>query len=148
MARRKSEVQKAAEKAVKKTHTATVVLVVLFFLIGCIGGVFVSMQLTKNDKFELKGDKTVYLQIGEAYSEAGVEIVSFGKDISAKVTYSGDYDSLDTATEGVYQIVYKVEDLRWGNFQRVRTVVVGNPDQEDETDPADVTHTEDGNGEE
>ena len=31
MAKRKSEVQKAAEKAVKKTHTATVVLAVLFF---------------------------------------------------------------------------------------------------------------------
>lgn len=90
MAKRKSEVQKAAEKAVKKTHTATVVLAVLFFVIGCIGGVIVSMQLTKNDKFELNGEKTVYLEIGEKYIEQGVTVISFGKDVSDKITTGGD----------------------------------------------------------
>ena len=143
MARRKSEVQKAAEKADKKTHTATVVLAVLFFVIGCIGGVIVSMQLTKNDKFELNGDKTVYLEIGEKYVEPGVTVVSFGKDVSDKITKGGDYATMDTSIEGVYQIVYKIEDFRWGDFQRVRTVVVGNPETNDQKAP-DVTHTEDG----
>ena len=43
MARKKSKVQKSAEKAVKKTHTATIVLAILFLLIGAAVGIFVSM---------------------------------------------------------------------------------------------------------
>lgn len=147
MAKRKSEVQKAAEKAVKKTHTATVVLAVLFFVIGCIGGVIVSMQLTKNDKFELNGEKTVYLEIGEKYVEPGVTVISFGKDVSDKITTGGDFGAMNTDIEGVYQIVYKIDDLRWGDYQRVRTVIVGNPEKGEQEIP-DVGHTEDGNTEE
>lgn len=59
-------------------------------MIGCIGGVIVSMQLTKNDKFELNGEKTVYLEIGEKYIEQGVTVISFGKDVSDKITTGGD----------------------------------------------------------
>lgn len=147
MARRKSEVQKAAEKAVKKTHTATVVLAILFFVIGCVGGVIVSMQLTKNDKFELNGKKTVYLEIGEKYIEQGVTVISFGKDVSDKITTGGDFGAMNTDIEGVYQIVYKIDDLRWGDYQRVRTVIVGNPEKGEQEIP-DVTHTEDGGMEE
>lgn len=62
MARKKSKVQKSAEKAVKKTHTATIVLAILFLLIGAVVGIFVSMQLTKNDEFELRGERCVYLE--------------------------------------------------------------------------------------
>ena len=132
---RKSSVEKTAEKAVKKVHAATIALALLFFVIGCIGGVVVYGQLTKNDKFDLLGDNTVTLKIGEAYTEAGVSIVSFGRDISDKVVYGGDYDVLDTNVEGVYQIVYKVEDIRWGDYQRVRTVIVGDPDGADGNQP-------------
>ena len=142
MARRKREVQKAAEKAVKKTHTATVVLAVLFFVIGCIGGVIVSMQLTKNDKFELNGEKTVYLEIGEKYVEPGVTVISIGKDVSDKITTGGDFAAMNTDVEGVYQIVYKIDDLRWGDYQRVRTVIVGDPEK-GEQEISDVEHTED-----
>lgn len=133
MARRKSEAQKAAEKAVKKTHTATLVFALLFLIIGCIGGVVVSTQLTKNDKFELNGDAVVRLDIGEEYEERGVTVISFGRDISEKTERGGDVDSLiANAEEGIYQIVYTVDDFRWGEYQRVRTVIVGNPEGAEE----------------
>ncbi len=141
MARRKSEMQRAAEKAVKKTHIATVVLTVLFFVIGCVGGVIISMQFTKNDKFELIGDKTVFLEIGEKFVEPGVTVLSFGKDVSDKITVGGDFATMDTNLEGVYQIVYKIDDLRWGDFQRVRTVIVGDPEKGEQKN-SDVTNTE------
>lgn len=141
MARRKSEMQRAAEKAVKKTHIATVVLTVLFFVIGCVGGVIISMQFTKNDKFELIGDKTVFLEIGEKFVEPGVTVISFGKDVSDKITVGGDFATMDTNLEGVYQIVYKIDDLRWGDFQRVRTVIVGDPEKGEQKN-SDVTNTE------
>lgn len=133
--------QRAAEKAVKKTHIATVVLTVLFFVIGCVGGVIISMQLTKNDKFELIGDKTVFLEIGEKFVEPGVTVISFGKDVSDKITVGGDFATMDTNLEGVYQIVYKIDDLRWGDFQRVRTVIVGDPEKGEQKN-SDVTNTE------
>ena len=49
MARKKS-VADVAEKAVKKSHPLTVILAVLFLLIGAAGGAFVYSRLTDGDK--------------------------------------------------------------------------------------------------
>ncbi len=124
MARKKS-VADAAEKAIKKSHPLTVVLAVLFLLIGAAGGAFVYSRLTDGDKLELAGERVVYLQVGQAYEEPGYEAVYFGKDAADKVVLSGD--EVDTSKEGIYQIVYKVDGLFRDDFQRVRAVIVGNP---------------------
>lgn len=124
MARKKS-VADVAEKAVKKSHPLTVVLAVLFLLIGAAGGAFVYSRLTDGDKLELAGERVVYLQVGQAYEEPGYEAVYFGKDAADKVVLSGD--TVDTSKEGIYQIVYKVDGLFRDDFQRVRAVIVGNP---------------------
>ncbi len=129
MARKKSTATKVAEKAIKKTHTATIILAAVFFVLGCIGGVVLSKRMTQNDIFELNGSEVVRLAVGESYIEEGVTIFSFGKDISDKVIRSGDIDKLDTNIEGVYKIVYKVNDFRWKDYQRVRTVYVGNAEE-------------------
>ena len=126
---KKSDVQKAAEKAVKKSHPATLILAILFLNVGAVAGVVLSRELTKNDKFELIGEKQVELAIGESYKEAGVKIISFGRDISDKVAYGGDFVTMgEIPEEGIYQIVYTVDDFRWGDYQLVRTVIVGNPE--------------------
>ena len=124
---KKSDVQKAAEKAVKKSHPATLILAILFLIVGAVAGVVLSRELTKNDKFELIGEKQVELAIGESYKEAGVKIISFGRDISDKVAYGGDFVTMgEIPEEGIYQIVYTVDDFRWGDYQLVRTVIVGD----------------------
>ena len=126
---KKSDVQKAAEKAVKKSHPATLILAILFLIVGAVAGVVLSRELTKNDKFELIGEKQVELAIGESYKEAGVKIISFGRDISDKVAYGGDFVTMgEIPEEGIYQIVYTVDDFRWGDYQLVRTVIVGAPE--------------------
>ena len=126
---KKSNAQKAAEKAVKKSHPATLLLAVLFLLIGAVAGVIVAREITKNDTFVLLGEKQVELENGASYTEAGVSIISFGRDISEKVQLGGDYESMgQTPAEGVYQIVYTVDDFRWGDYQLVRTVIVGDPE--------------------
>lgn len=126
---KKSNAQKAAEKAVKKSHPATLILAVLFLLIGAVAGVIVAREITKNDTFVLLGEKQVELENGASYTEAGVSIISFGRDISEKVQLGGDYESMgQTPAEGVYQIVYTVNDFRWGDYQLVRTVIVGDPE--------------------
>ena len=126
---KKSNAQKAAEKAVKKSHPATLILAVLFLLIGAVAGVIVAREITKNDTFVLLGEKQVELENGASYTEAGVSIISFGRDISEKVQLGGDYESMgQTPAEGVYLIVYTVDDFRWGDYQLVRTVIVGDPE--------------------
>ena len=88
--------------------------------------------MTKDDRFVLNGEKEITLAVGEVYEEQGAEVISFGRDISENVVISGD--TVDETTEGVYQIVYSVEDLRWGEYQLVRVVTVGDGDPDNGTE--------------
>ena len=126
MARKRSSVSKTAEQAVKKSHPATVILTIVFLIVGIAAGVLVSRQITKNDKFILNGEKTVQMEVGGAFVDEGATVISFGRDISSGVQVSGD--ELNADVEGVYQLVYTVDDLRWGDYRLVRVVVVGNPE--------------------
>ena len=121
---RKSRNQKQVEKVVKKVHTTTLVLALLFLIIGAVIGVVGSWFITKNDKFVLNGEKTITLAVGESYTEQGATVISFGKDVSDKVVISGD--ELDTSIDGEYQLVYKIDDFRYKDYQLVRTIIVGN----------------------
>lgn len=124
---RKNTARRAAEKAIKKTHSATVFLVILFLIIGIVAGVAASMLLTKNDKFVLNGEKEIHLAVGETFTDPGATVCSFGRDLSGMVQVGGDRSSFDPSVEGIYQFVYTVEDFRWGDYQLVRTVIVGDP---------------------
>lgn len=126
MARKRSSVSKTAEQSVKKSHPATVILTIVFLIVGIAAGVLVSRQITKNDKFILNGEKTVQMEVGGAFVDEGATVISFGRDISSDVQVSGD--ELNADVEGVYQLVYTVDDLRWGDYRLVRVVVVGNPE--------------------
>lgn len=123
---RKSNVAKAAGKAAKRLHPAALVLAVLFFIVGGVAGVIASKQITKNDRFDLNGDAVVRIQVGGEFTDAGATVISFGRDVSSKVEVSGD--ALNADEEGIYQLVYRVDDLRWRDYQRVRVVIVGDPE--------------------
>lgn len=131
MARKNTELrrsaEKSAEKAIKKTHKLTLFLALLFLAAGVVAGVLVSGSLTKNDKFVLNDQKEIRLPVGGDYVEYGATVISFGKDISDKVTISGD--KVDTSREGEYQLVYKVDDWRWSDYQLVRVVYVGDGEE-------------------
>lgn len=119
-----SRSRRSVSKAVKKSHKGVLLLALLFLLIGAAAGAAVSWFMTKDDRFVLNGEKEITLAVGEAYEEQGAEIISFGRDISENVVISGD--TVDETTEGVYQIVYLVKDLRWGGYQLIRVVTVGD----------------------
>ncbi len=122
----------SVSKAVKKSHKGVLLLALLFLLIGAAAGAAVSWFMTKDDRFVLNGEKEITLAVGEVYEEQGAEVISFGRDISENVVISGD--TVDETTEGVYQIVYSVEDLRWGEYQLVRVVTVGDGDPDNGTE--------------
>lgn len=122
----------SVSKAVKKSHKGVLLLALLFLLIGAAAGAAVSWFMTKDDRFVLNGEKEITLAVGEVYEEQGAEVISFGRDISENVVISGD--TVDETTEGVYQIVYSVEDLRWVEYQLVRVVTVGDGDPDNGTE--------------
>ena len=122
----------SVSKAVKKSHKGVLLLALLFLVLGAAAGAAVSWFMTKDDRFVLNGEKEITLAVGEAYEEQGAEVISFGRDISENVVISGD--TVDESTEGVYQIVYPVEDLRWGEYQVVRVVTVGDGDPDNGTE--------------
>lgn len=122
----------SVSKAVKKSHKGVLLLALLFLVIGAAAGAAVSWFMTKDDRFVLNGEKEITLAVGEVYEEQGAEVISFGRDISENVVISGD--TVDETTEGVYQIVYSVEDLRWGEYQLIRVVTVGDGDPDNGTE--------------
>ena len=131
---KKNNARRSAEKAIKKAHPVTLIFALLFLALGAVAGVILSREFTKNDKFELLGEKEIALASGERYTEPGVTIISFGRDISGKVIRSGDYENMgDLPKDGIYRIVYTVDDFRWGDYQLVRTVIVGNPEETEGT---------------
>ena len=132
MAKKRSGARQTAEKAVKKFHPAILLLAVLCLIIGIVAGVLVSRYLTKNDVFELNGAKTIQIALGDSFTDPGVHIVSFGRDISSKAEVGGDFSVFDESVEDIYQFVYTVDDVRWGEYQLVRTVIVGNPEGSEE----------------
>lgn len=129
------ETERAVKKAVKRTHKGMLLIVFLCLIIGAVGGYFTYRTLTKNDCFDLVGESEITLEVGADYSEAGVKIRSIGRDISAKATteilyrpFDGEEQTVtavDTQKEGEYIIVYRVKDVKYGDFKRVRVVTVG-----------------------
>ena len=133
MAKKRSS---SAAKAAKKLHPATVVLAAVFLAVGIGAGIFASEALSAGDSFTLNGGREVHLSLGEAFDDPGATVLSFGRDISDRVQGGGDADRFDADTPGTYYFVYTVDDLRWGDYQLVRTVIVGGSDPAPETTSA------------
>ena len=125
----KSKAKREIKKEVKKISTLSWLFIAMFFAIGCVGGGFAYAQVIKNDTFEVIGDKQITLNIGDAYTytEQGVKIISHGKDISGKVKIQTNIPTggvLDTSDVGEYFVIYTVDDLRFGNIQKVRVIEI------------------------
>lgn len=112
------------KRMVKKTHKSIILCVLLFLILGFGGGYVTTMFITKNDTFELIGDKSVTLNLNEEYQEKGVKAISFGKDLTNKVTIDSN---LDINKVGEYRIIYTINSsLKYKNIKRVRYISVVN----------------------
>ena len=116
----KTKAKKEAKKQAKK-HPFLVVLLIVLLVGGLVGGYFTAKHITRNDTFEIIGESVITLEIGENYEDEGAKAISFGQDISSKIKTE---TNLDTAEEGEYYIKYTVDDFRYGNVCRYRTIIV------------------------
>lgn len=133
----KRKVKSKVKSKAKRISAASYVIWVIALALGVALGAFACYFLCRNDGFELKGKNELILPVGAegssvTYVDKGATAVSFGRDISRDINVStnlkeigdGEY-MVDTSKEGVYFIIYTVEDVRFGDIKRVRTIRVG-----------------------
>ena len=128
--------KRTAKKKIRRIRPLSFVVWFLALAIGLAVGVGACAFLCRNDRFELIGKSEIAVPVEEGkiyeYTDKGVRAVSFGKDISRRVqvetnmTELGDGEySFDASSAGVYYLIYTVDDPRFGEIRRVRTIVVG-----------------------
>lgn len=113
--------KKQIEKVVKKVNPLVLLLFVIIFAGFAVGGYFLSNHMIRNDTFEVVGEKTVEVTVGGTYTDEGAIAISFGKDISDKIVAE---NNIDYSTAGYYYIKYTVDDIRYKDVVRYRTIIV------------------------
>lgn len=116
---KKSNLEKTINKQ-KKAHPVAFLLVVLFLVVGAVAGYFVVQYLTKNDRFEIIGEQTITLNIGETYEDEGAIAISFGRDISDKIKVENNINNLEA---GRYYIKYTIDDIRYSGVVKYRYII-------------------------
>ena len=115
--------KREVKKILKRSNKAVLFCIFIFLVLGALAGFFTTSYITKDDTFEIIGEKNITLNIDQEYQEQGAKVISFGKEMNEKVIIESN---LDTSKEGEYTIVYKVNSIKYKNIQRVRYVTVVN----------------------
>lgn len=136
---KRSSASRAAGKAVKKQARklsfGAIVLCLILFVTGVVIGESGYHMLTAADAFELVGEKTVTVKVGEPfrYTDEGICAVKYGVDYSDQVQVEtnlqkvgGSY-TMDTSEPGRYYMIYRVNEDGFEGLQKVRIFeVVGD----------------------
>lgn len=118
-------------RAMKKSGFSIfqILLLALLFIGFFAGGFALCKVLTRNDYFDLLGDKEIVISVGMdyTYSEDGFKAISFSKDVSDQVVVAtelmrdaeGNY-IIPTDKTGEYVIKYTINSSRLKNIVRYR----------------------------
>lgn len=75
----------------------------------------------------LKGNNTIYLSLGEKYSESGaIAYDSCDGDISKNITIT---NNINENSIGIYEVIYKVSDSYGNTVTKARQVIVKNTEE-------------------
>lgn len=129
MAKKKSNLEKTIDKQ-KKAHPVAFLLVVLFLIAGAVAGYFTVKHFTQNDIFEIVGQQTITLSLGETYEDEGAVAISFGRDVSDKIKVENNINNLEA---GRYYIKYTIDDLRFGGVIKYRYIIYLDEEESIET---------------
>lgn len=120
----KKKTKNKIKKTFKKLPKSILICLIVFFIIGIPIGYFSLNAISKNDKFEIIGEKSITLNINEEYEEQGATAIQFGKNIDGNIVIESN---VDTTTEGEYMVVYTVNSsFKYKNIKRVRYITVMN----------------------
>lgn len=122
--------KKVKNKLKKHLTGVTLVIGIIFLIIGVVAGFLVyKMTTTEGEtKIELNGETVINLQVGQQYQELGYTFIIDGVDYKDSVVVSND---LDITVSGSYIITYKLEtDGHNITLSRVINVLGGVSDGE------------------
>lgn len=117
---------KQVERKMKKAGPIAVLVIVVFFVVGLLGGYLTFLLTSSNDCFDMLGKEEITLTLDEKYIDEGVKIIEFGKDISENVEY--DTNLLSNGNEfyaeevGTYYIKYSVDSFKYGKIFKIQKV--------------------------
>lgn len=120
----------AVAKSIKKTGAKGLVVAILCLIIGAAVGLGAYFIVCRNDTFEIVGKDQITITLDDVYTDAGVKIIEFGKDISDKVKTETDLtlDGEGKPTElGTFYIKYSVDSLKYGKIftiEKIRLISV------------------------
>ncbi len=116
------ERKRALKKAVRKTNTAYIVIMIIALAVGFFGAYFGLGVLCKNDKFELNGEQVMTFTVGQtvSYKDEGISYVSMGRDLSSEVKVKCDIQNTDGT--------FSSENLEVGEYPIIYTAVGGRCD--------------------
>ena len=108
--------RRALKKEMRRQHPATLILPIVFLLLGLLLGYgAVTLLHSPTDGLSLAGEREITLTVGEAYTytEEGYSLACLGLDLSDSVSLTsnmkknadGTY-TVDTSAEGEYYIAY------------------------------------------
>lgn len=121
MAKLQTKIKREIKKDVKK-NPLPYILAVVFLVLGLLAGGGTCYFFAKDDEFVLNdADVEILIPLGGAYQEPGAKATAFGKDVSDKITITGE---VDINTPGVYAITYTCDSIRYKGVQRIRYVTV------------------------
>lgn len=100
-------------KTSKKKNVLIVLTIIIFIFIGVL-------SFFLFPKIYLNGKQDITLNLEEKYKEQGAKAKEFGKDISDKISISGDVDS---SKVGTYKIEYKIKKFGL-TFSKIRYVKI------------------------
>lgn len=118
--------RKTIEKKIKKSSPLMLFLAVIFLMLGIGGGYLTYWLISKNDCFEILGSEEVTLTLDEEYTDEGVSIIEFGKDISKNAVYATNLKERDgrfySDEVGTFYIKYSVDSLKYGKIIKIEKV--------------------------
>ena len=106
---------------VKKKHPIAFIVVIALFAVGIFGGYFTVKTLTKNDTFELIGEKYITLTLGQSYQDEGVKVIFFGRDMSGEIVTE---NNIDYSSVGQYYIKYEYSNFLYKDITIYRYVTI------------------------
>lgn len=124
-----AKISKKNIEKVKKKHPFAFIVVIALFAVGIFGGYFTVKTLTKNDTFELIGEKHITLTLGQSYQDEGAKAVFFGKDVSSEIVSE---NNIDFTKAGQYYIKYEYSNAFYKNIVKYRYITIISEEVSDE----------------
>ena len=122
----KSKSKKVA-KELKNLSAKSILIALLFLVIGSGIGVSGWFFVCRNDKFDLIGQDELSLTLDETYADQGVKIIAFGKDDSKNVTIETNLKQnidgeLYAEEAGTYFIKYTTSNFKYGKLFKIQKI--------------------------